>query len=134
MKTKATVLFVVVLIMSATDIKAETPVKNKLEENYFSTLDDWVKRGGRVDEVQNVVVKTCGKLVMLEASVSEKMALTTTKRDEFDFRVDVCTKMTVNRVHPQPEFERKEIVKQICDDTKVTLFKKMCRRSGLRHQ
>jgi hypothetical protein len=69
---------------------------------------------------------------MLTVSASEKVALSTTQREEFHFRVDVCTKMTVNRVHPQPEFKKKEIVKMLCDESKVILFKKLCSGSGLR--
>jgi hypothetical protein len=99
---------------------------------YFSTLDGWVKRGGPVSEIQDTVVQTCGKLVMLTVNASEKLALATTQRDEFHFRVDVCTKMTANRVYPQPEFEKKDIVSMICDESKVSLYRKLCKRSGLR--
>ncbi|MGH7792807.1 MAG: hypothetical protein ACREOB_10895, partial [Thermodesulfobacteriota bacterium] len=110
----------------------ENSAEQKLEAKYFATLDGWVNRHGPVKEVQETVVVTCGKLVMLTVSNSEKIALSTTQKDEFDFRVDACTKMTVNRVHPQPEFENKEIVRMICDDSKVDLFKKLCKHSGLR--
>ncbi|HEX3037256.1 MAG TPA: hypothetical protein VHT73_19400 [Thermodesulfobacteriota bacterium] len=119
-------------LMVAPSSYAETSSTEKLEEKYFSTLDGWVKRGGQISEVQNTVVETCGKLVMLTVSASEKIALSTTQREEFHFRVDVCTKMTVNRIHPQPEFEKKETIKMICDDSEVVMFKKLCRRSGLR--
>jgi hypothetical protein len=71
------------------------------------------------------VVETCGKLVMLTTDTLEKIALATTQREEFHFRVDVCTKMTVNRVYPQPEFEKKEIIVMICDESKVMLFRKL---------
>jgi hypothetical protein len=40
--------------------------------------------------------------------------------------------MTVNRAHPQPEFEKKEIVRMICDESEVILFKKLCTRYGFR--
>jgi hypothetical protein len=69
---------------------------------------------------------------MLTVNASEKLSLTTTQREEFHFRVDVCTKMTANRVHPQPEFEKKELVSMICDASKVALFRKLCKHSGLR--
>jgi hypothetical protein len=111
---------------------AEKSVTEQLEEKYFHTLDGWVKRGGSMNEVQDTVVQTCGKLVMLTVSNSEKVALSTTQREEFHYRVDVCTKMTINRVHPQPEFEKKEIIRMICDEIKVNLFKKLCKRYGLR--
>ncbi len=107
-------------------------VPEKLEQRYFGTLDAWVARGGPVDEVQQTVVETCGKLVMLTASAAEKAALATTRREDFHFRVDVCMKITVNRVHPQPEFEKKETVTIICDRIEVGLFKKLCKWSNLR--
>jgi hypothetical protein len=55
-------------------------------------------------------------------------------RDELDFRVDVCTKMTANRVYKQPEFEKPEIVKMICWDTNRyhRVFVRLCEHDGLR--
>jgi len=126
------ILIVLVLSVLATVAHAEKSATEQLEEKYFQTLDGWVKRGGPVIEIQDVVAKTCGKLVMLTASDSEKASLSTIKRDEFHHRVDVCTKMTVNRVHPQPEFEKKEIIRMICDESKENLFKKLCKRYGFR--
>ena len=105
---------------------------NLLEEQYFGTLDSWVTRGGPMDELQGTLVETCGKLVMITVGTSEKAAFSTTQREEFHFRVDVCTKMTVNRVYPQPEFEKEDVVATICDKSEVTLFSKLCRRNGLR--
>lgn len=32
------------------------------------------------------------------------LRLATVQRDEYGFRVDVCAKITGNRVYPQPEF------------------------------
>lgn len=58
-------------------------VGDKLEGEYFRRLDDWVKRGGPVGEVQGTLVETCGKLVMVDASAAEKAAFTTTGREEF---------------------------------------------------
>lgn len=69
---------------------------------------------------------------MLTASGAEKVTLATTRREDFDFRVDVCTKITVNRVHPQPELEKKETAVIICDQSKVVLFKKLCKWAKLR--
>ena len=116
----------------ATATHAEKPITKQLEEKYFQTLDEWVKRGGPASEIQDTVARTCGKLVMLTVSHAEKASLSTTQKDEFDHRVDVCTKMTVNRVHPQPEFKKKEIIEIICDESNVNLFKKLCRRCGFR--
>ena len=69
---------------------------------------------------------------MMDIGLSKKIMFVTIQRKEFHFRVDVCTKMTVNRVHRQPEFEKKHIVKMICDESSITLFEKMCKLSGLR--
>ena len=67
---------------------------------------------------------------MVTATKSEVAGFLTTEREEFDWRVDVCAKATVNRVHPQPEFEDPKIVSTICDNS-VELFKKVCKHSGL---
>lgn len=91
------VLFLVAL--AGATAYGEDSAEEKLEAKYFATLDSWVNRGGPVSEVQETVVQTCGKLVMLTVGASEKLALTTSQREEFHFRVDVCTKMTVNRVN-----------------------------------
>ena len=123
---------VVLLLMLAPSLGHSQTTTETLEERYFRTLDGWVARGGPVNEVQRTVVETCGKLVMLTAPATEKAALATTRREDFDVRVDVCTKMTVNRVHAQPEFEKKETVALICDRNEITLFKKLCTWSKLR--
>lgn len=103
-----------------------------LEEKYLATLDTWVTRGGRVEDVQGTVVKACGKLVMLNATPGERVRLATIDREDLRFRVAVCTKMTVNRVHPQPEFQKREMVSMVCDPGGLALFLKLCARSGLR--
>jgi hypothetical protein len=105
---------------------------DKLQEHYFKTLDDWVTQGGSLDNVQKTVAGTCGKLVMWAASAREKVGFMASQRAEFDFRVDVCVKMTVNRVYKQPEFEKPQLVQSICDKSGVTLFTMLCKRSGLR--
>lgn len=126
------VLFLLLLSVFPTLTYAQKSATEQLEEQYFQALDGWVKKGGPISELQGTVVKTCGKLVMLTANTSEKILLSTAQRDEFHHRVDVCTKMTVNRVHPQPEFETKEIVRMICDESKEDLFRKLCRQYGFR--
>lgn len=131
-KSITEVIAFLLVVGLATTSYAESSVIEKLEEKYFSTLDGWVKGGGQIHEVQNTVVQTCGKLVMLTVSDSEKLALSTERREDFDFRVDVCVQMTVNRIHPQPQFKKTEMVQMICDDNTVLVFKKLCRRSGLR--
>jgi len=104
----------------------------KLENKYYSILNQWVKNGGQLDKVQKDVIETCGKLVISTASTFEKIKLNTTEREEFDYRTDMCSQMTVNRIYPQEVFKDEKIVKMICDDSKVILFKKLCSISGLR--
>ena len=111
---------------------AEKTLTDKLEDKYFSVLDGWVDRGGKVNEYQDIVVQTCGKLVMVTANASEKVAFTTTQREEFNFRVDVCAKTTVHRTHHQSEFDDPKLIQAICDDSNVQLLRKLCTRSGLR--
>ena len=105
---------------------------DKLEDKYFSVLDGWVERGGKANEYQSVVLETCGKLVMVTANASEAVAFTTSQKEEFDFRVDVCAKTTVHRSHRQSEFDDPKLIQAICNDSKVPLFEKLCRRSGFR--
>ena len=131
MKNIAVILLLSAVLVSSVAQSKESATQ-KVEATYFSILDGWVKRGGPINELQETVVQTCGKLVMLTVNATEKLALTTTQREEFHFRVDVCTKMTVNRVYPQPEFEKKDVVSMICDDSQVSLYRKLCKRSGLR--
>jgi hypothetical protein len=104
---------------------------DKLETKYLTTLDSWVARGAPISEVQDTVVGTCGKLVMVTVNGLEKAQLTSTSRTEFDFRVDVCTKLTVNRAYPQPEFQDTTIVGGICRRSDVEAFKLLCRRAKL---
>lgn len=113
------------------EVEGQDPSK-RLEERYLKTLDDWVAHGGRFEDVQNTVVWSCGKLVMLTASAREQVGFMASQREEFDLRVDVCTKLTVNRVYQQPEFQKPEIVQLICDQSGVALYTTLCKRSGLR--
>lgn len=98
----------------------------KLEKRYFDRLDSWVSRGGPKEEAQTQVVETCGKLVMLDATAWQKITFTTTEREEFHFRVDVCLKVAANRVYPQPPLQKPEMVKMICNSP-IVLFRKLCK-------
>jgi hypothetical protein len=94
--------------------------------------DGWVERGARVYENQNIVLETCGKLVMLEANASEAVALTATQREEFDFRINVRAKMVYYKIHHHSELDDPKVIQAICDDSKVLLLRKLCKRSGVR--
>lgn len=130
---KIGLIFIALLFAVNSSIAStEKTLRDKLEDKYFSALDGWVVRGGKVNEFQNIVVQTCEKLVMATANASEVITFTTTQEEEFDFRVNVCAKTTVNRVHHQSEYDDPKLIGAICDDSKVILYKKLCKRSGLR--
>jgi hypothetical protein len=100
---------------------------------YAQRLNTWVADGGDVKAVQSQVVEICRKLVMSQAGLVEQVTLIIYS-DELDYRVGVCTKMTVNRVHKQPAFSEPDLVNMICDDPFPyhALFQRLCRISGLR--
>jgi hypothetical protein len=125
-------LILVIAELADPSAHAGKTLSDKLEDQYFSTLNGWVKRGGKVSEYPKVVLETCQKLVMASASASEAITFTTVKKEQFDYRVNVCGKTTVHRVYPQPEFANPDTVQKICDDHDVTLLKKLCRYGGLR--
>ncbi len=102
-----------------------------LENVYLSQLDRWVGEGGPIDGLQNEVVATCGKLVMLMASPGLRSAFVSTDPEEYDLRVDVCTKMTMHRVRAQPQLLQPGVVDLLCDRGNI-LFSRLCERSGLR--
>jgi len=108
--------------------------RERLFDLYMQRLDAWISAGGDIKTVQAEVVETCGKLILTQARWFERMQLMTFYRDELDFRVDVCTKLAANRLYPQPEFQKPELVTMICDDPNPyhELFRRLCRRSGLR--
>ena len=125
-------LIVFALIAVGCENGADEGVESALREKYLMGLDAWVDNGGQVALLQEEVLETCGMLVMLEASAAEKIQLVTTRREDFHFRVDVCAKMTVNRVHAQPEFQQEDTIAVICDQAKIQLFDLLCVHSGLR--
>jgi hypothetical protein len=111
------------------------------EQVYWKRLDGWVALlrekppvGATNDEMREIlrpVVETCGKLVMLRAGALGSLSLSTVNRDEFDYRVDVCTTLTVHRVWRQPKLRRRDMVDLVCVNTDKDLFKDLCRRAGL---
>jgi hypothetical protein len=132
----ASAILLIVLVVALTAFASTVLAfsRDKLFNLYMSRLDAWVHDGGKVDAIQSQVVESCGKLIVTQAGAWERLQLLTFYRDEFDFRADVCTKMTTNRLYKQPEFEKPEIVKMICDNTDWyhEIFRRLCRRSGLR--
>jgi Zn finger protein HypA/HybF involved in hydrogenase expression len=114
----------------STNQEQSDSVSAKLQKKYFAQLDTWVKLGGDVQKVQNEVVQTCGKLLLTYGTLAENAALLA-DTEELNFRADVCAKMTVNKVHPQTEFENAEIVSTICDG-KQPFYTALCKHFGHR--
>lgn len=110
-----------------------TAFRPQLEDRYLRVLDRWATSGAVMNNFQQQVVATCGKFVVADAGWFERLELSTFYRSEFDFRVNVCVKMTANKVYPQPEFSNVALVTMICENPgpEHQLFGKLCRRDGL---
>ena len=110
----------------------------KAEQGALQTLDAWVakpKPSGsalpEVEEINDIVVPACARLVSLYATASERKAFPKQLREEWDFRVDFCSQGTVHRRWPQPLFENKELRDIACTgEDKLTLL--ICQRAGVR--
>jgi hypothetical protein len=106
----------------------------KLEAVYLERLDSWVEAGGDVNTVQNEVVANCGKLFYMHVDPARIPNLSPKEKEDYDMLIDVCTKITVTRVHPQPEFENPKIVKLICAGMAVDhpVISKLCQRARVK--
>jgi predicted NUDIX family NTP pyrophosphohydrolase len=111
-------------------VAAGNNLQAQLQQKYFATLDGWATSGGPRERIDSEVVQTCGKLALIYGSAAENVALLADK-EELNFRADVCTKMTVNRVYQQPEFQNPEMVSKICDGQQP-FFAALCKHVGLR--
>src|SRR3954453_18373134 len=105
------------LALSTTAAFAQMPPAaiEKMQELYLNRLDAWVAAGGDTNKIQNEVLESCGRMMYLR---DPSLGTATTKelRESLDMRIDVCAKITVHRVHPQPEFSKPEIVRIVCED------------------
>ena len=103
---------------------------DSLEQQYWKTLDNYAASTQMVQEDGQIIFDTCSKLVVLTATYVEKAAFSAGfKQEEYDFRVNVCAKATVNMVHPQPEFSKqnKDITDQICINDGSFIYK-VCKK------
>jgi hypothetical protein len=124
-------MYVKFIVSTVLIIILSTPASaKKLEQKYWSILDSYAnstkigKAGGQI------IFDTCGKLTLLTASYIEKAAFTAGfKQEEYDFRVNVCAKATINSVHPQPELssKNKDITDQLCAKNKSFIYE-ICNR------
>ena len=92
-----------------------TVFKPTLFDLYVRNLDTWAENGGHISSLQTDVVDNCAKLILSQAGPRGALSLAIFDRDELDFRVDVCVKIAVNRIHKQPEFENPATVSMICN-------------------
>ncbi len=102
-----------------------------MENFLFGRLDQWVAGGGDLATIREEVVASCAQLAVLIATPEERALFADLDREEYDLRVDVCTKMTMHRVSPQPEFARQDVLPLICDRGQPMLTR-VCQRSGFR--
>ena len=107
--------------------------RGRLFDLYTHRLEEWATAGGDATRAQDLV-ESCGWLVITQARWLERLELVTVYRQEFDFRVDACVKIAANRLYRQPELERPEIVRMVCDDQNPfhELLPRLCRWAGLR--
>lgn len=124
-------IFVTQPVFSAENLTKENIVK--LENVYLERLDKWVSDGGNVGHLQEKVVTNCGKLFYIHVDPNRISILSTEERDKYDTLIDMCTKITVTRVYPQPEFESPENIELICTNvaTEHPIFIKLCQKAKL---
>lgn len=104
-----------------------------LEQRYWDVLDRYAASSQITQEDAQLIFDTCSKLTVITASYLEKAAFTAGfKQEEYDFRVNVCAKATVNMVQPQPEFasRNKHITDQICSNDGSFIYKVCARYLG----
>jgi hypothetical protein len=106
----------------------------KLQTLYYKRLDDWVAAGGNTDKIQADVVGNCGKLIYTRVPMSRFQSVAGEEKEDIDFRIDVCAKLTVNRAHPQPEFQNPKTRKIVCGDMAGSdpVFAKLCAGAGIK--
>jgi len=109
--------------------------KVKLEKLYLQKLDKWVSDGGDVNSVQEQVITNCGKLFYMHVDPERIPNLSVDAREGYDQLIDICSKITVNRVHPQPEFEDPKTVKLVCIDIAADhpVIGKLCQKANLQY-
>jgi hypothetical protein len=121
---------VIVIFLIAIDMWVTIIFRDRLYDYYTRQLDAWVASGGPQNKIQSEVIPNCSKLVISQAGPIGAPLLVL-DRSDYDFKSDVCFQVTVNRVYPQPRFENAAMVSLVCD-SKIDLFRKLCRHSALK--
>lgn len=123
-------LLVVIVAAIGFDLLITVVFRESAYGVYADRLDKWVASGGPFDSIEPDVVKNCGMLVVSQSG-PVGIFLNVVDRSDFDFRVDVCVKVTANRVSPQPELQNPKIVSLICEGND-DLLRKLCVHAQLR--
>ena len=121
------------LVAFAPPLAGQSLPTEKLQALYLSRLDAWVaSRDLKV--VQEEVVGNCGKLMYLR-DPSLGSATSAELKETLDMRIDVCAKITVHRVHPQPEFSKPAINKIVCGDMPKNepVLGVLCAKAGVKN-
>lgn len=126
-RTGATVLAVLAVLASCALAGANVPSADGMRGQYLSQIDQWVAAGGPQDRYRLDVVTMCQKLMYLRATGAAG------EEKELDRRVEACTRLTLHRLSPQPEFARAQTRRAICRDLARVepVFVKLCRDAGI---
>lgn len=117
-------------LFSSTDKTSEDERLKQIREFYLAKLDKWVLNPEPAT-AQEQVVSSCGVLTIITAPAdTAKKFLKGEEREEFDARVDACTKLTAHRAWPQPEFAKPQTVDLVCNRW-TPLLRELCIRAKL---
>lgn len=123
---------VVLALSLASPAAAQSLPVEKLQALYLSRLDAWVASRD-LKAVQTEVVENCGKMMYLR---DPSLGTATPKdlKETLDTRIDVCAKITVHRVAPQPEFSNPAINKIVCGDMPKSepVIGLLCAKAGVK--
>ena len=98
---------------------------------YLAKLDKWVLNPDP-NTAQDQVVSGCGVLTIISATPDAAgNFLKGEEREEFDARVDACTKLTAHRAWPQPDFAKPQTIDLVCNRW-TPLLRELCIRASLK--
>jgi hypothetical protein len=103
----------------------------QLKALYLDRLEKWIANPNPTT-AQEQVVRTCGMLTIISAPLdTASNFLKGDEREEFDARVDACSKLTVHRAWPQPEFSKPKTIDLVCNRW-TPLLRELCIRAHLK--
>ncbi|XIA63344.1 hypothetical protein ACFIOY_29835 [Bradyrhizobium sp. TZ2] len=102
----------------------------QIREFYLAKLDKWTLNPEQAT-MQEQVVTSCGMLTIFSAPPdTAKKFVKGDEREEFDARVDACSKLTAHRAWPQPDFAKPQTVDLVCNRW-TTLLRDLCVKAKL---